>query len=86
MDGQHRSHGGDRKGDALPRRNRFGGGGGEQKDRLCLISDLNSHFRVALSCSVFCRGVEFESNDETQFLVSLGEGLTKGELQKNVCW
>ena len=31
------------------------------------ISDLASHFRVALCCSLFCYGVEFESNYNAQF-------------------
>ena len=60
--------------------------GGQEKDRLCVISDLKSHFRVALGCSLFCRGVEFESKYKTHVLVSLGGGgLAAGELQRNVC-
>ena len=46
------------------------------------ISVLSSHFRVALCCSLFCKGVEFESKYKTQFLVSLGE--EGGELQRNL--
>ena len=37
------------------------GGTRYEEDGCREISDLNSHFRVALCCSLFCTGVEFES-------------------------
>ena len=41
MEGQHRNHGGDRKGDALPRKNRFRQGAGERQ--------VLFHYRVEFS-------------------------------------
>ena len=72
MEGQHRNHGGDRRG--MHCQERTDSEGGQEKDRFCFISELNSHFCFALCCLLFCRGVEFQSKYRTQFLVRFGEG------------
>ena len=40
---------------------------GQEKDRWGFISDLNSHFRVALCPSLFCMVVEFKSKYKHTF-------------------
>ena len=70
-----RSHGGDRKGDALPRRNKFGSKVGESeaafhffKFKLNQIKFFRlSHFCVGLCCFLFCKGVGFESSTNLGF-------------------
>ena len=43
------------------------GGGGQEKDRLCFISDLSCLFCVAWCGSLCCRGLEFESKFKLSF-------------------